>query len=57
MGVPATLEYHAITTLSWEAREKLTAIQPTSMGQAGRVPGVSPADLQNLAFEILRRRA
>ena len=57
MGLPATLEYHAITTLSWEAREKLTAIQPTSMGQAGRVPGVSPADLQNLAFEILRRRA
>jgi len=54
--LPATLEYHAIQTISWEAREKLTAVQPTSIGQAGRVPGVSPADLQNLAFAVLRQR-
>ena len=53
--LPATLEYHAIQTISWEAREKLTAVQPTSIGQAGRVPGVSPADLQNLAFAVLRQ--
>jgi tRNA uridine 5-carboxymethylaminomethyl modification enzyme len=57
LGLPTGIEYHAIRTLSWEAREKLTAIQPVSIGQAGRVPGISPADLQNLAFEILRRRA
>jgi tRNA uridine 5-carboxymethylaminomethyl modification enzyme len=55
--LPATLEYHAIETISWEAREKLAAVQPTSIGQAGRVPGVSPADLQNLAFAVLRQRA
>ena len=54
--LPAALEYHAIKTISWEAREKLTAVQPTSIGQAGRVPGVSPADLQNLAFAVLRQR-
>jgi len=54
--LPAALEYHAIQTISWEAREKLTAVQPTSIGQAGRVPGVSPADLQNLAFAVLRQR-
>jgi tRNA uridine 5-carboxymethylaminomethyl modification enzyme len=54
--LPAGLEYHAIHTISWEAREKLAAVQPTSIGQAGRVPGVSPADLQNLAFAVLRQR-
>ncbi len=54
--LPVALEYHAIKTISWEAREKLTAVQPTSIGQAGRVPGVSPADLQNLAFAVLRQR-
>jgi len=57
LPLPPTLEYHAIQTISWEAREKLTAVQPTSIGQASRVPGVSPADLQNLAFAVLRQRA
>ncbi|HMU60357.1 MAG TPA: tRNA uridine-5-carboxymethylaminomethyl(34) synthesis enzyme MnmG [Gemmatimonadales bacterium] len=55
LPLPPTLEYHAIRTISWEAREKLAAVQPTSIGQAGRVPGVSPADLQNLAFAVLRQ--
>ena len=55
--LPATLAYHSIQTISWEAREKLTAVQPTSIGQAGRVPGVSPADLQNLVQEVRRLRS
>jgi len=54
--LPEELDFHAVTTLSFEAREKLTRLRPASIGQAGRIPGVSPADLQNLAFELVRRR-
>ncbi len=56
LRLPDGIEYHAITTISWEAREKLAATKPISIGQAGRIPGVSPADLQNLAFAVLRQR-
>jgi tRNA uridine 5-carboxymethylaminomethyl modification enzyme len=56
LRLPEGIAYHAITTISWEAREKLAATRPTSIGQAGRIPGVSPADLQNLAFAVLSRR-
>jgi tRNA uridine 5-carboxymethylaminomethyl modification enzyme len=54
MRLPPDLEYQTIRTLSWEAREKLAAVRPLSLGQAGRVPGVSPADLQNLAIAVRR---
>ena len=38
------------------SREKLARIRPTTLGQAGRIPGVSPNDLQNLLREILNAR-
>ena len=57
---PAQLDYGAIATLSKEAREKLASVQPLSLGQAARVPGVSPADVNALLLWLelnARRRA
>jgi tRNA uridine 5-carboxymethylaminomethyl modification enzyme len=55
-GLPPNLPYLELASLSTEARHKLDRIRPSSLAQAGRVPGVSPSDLQNLVFEVLRRR-
>jgi tRNA uridine 5-carboxymethylaminomethyl modification enzyme len=52
--LPEGIAYRDLLTLSFEAREKLTQIRPKSLGQASRVPGVSPSDLQNLVVEVLR---
>jgi tRNA uridine 5-carboxymethylaminomethyl modification enzyme len=49
------LPYLAMTSLSTEARQKLDRIRPESLGQASRVPGVSPSDLQGIVFEMVRR--
>jgi tRNA uridine 5-carboxymethylaminomethyl modification enzyme len=50
------LPYMSFTTLAHEAREKLARIRPENLAQAGRIPGVSPADLQNLILEVRRLR-
>jgi tRNA uridine 5-carboxymethylaminomethyl modification enzyme len=54
--LPQALPWDELTSLSYEAREKLSRVQPVSLAQAGRIPGVSPSDLQNLVVEVLRRR-
>jgi tRNA uridine 5-carboxymethylaminomethyl modification enzyme len=50
------LEYQEMQSLSFEARQKLSNLKPSSLAQASRIPGVSPSDLQNLVIEIERRR-
>ena len=50
------LPYHDFVTLSHESREKLARIRPETLAQAARIPGVSPADLQNLLLEVRRVR-
>jgi len=54
--LPADLEYAELQSLSTEARQKLARIRPTTLGQAGRIPGISPSDLQNLVMEVRKRR-
>ncbi len=56
LPLPADLSYTGLSALSFEAREKLHRIRPSTLGQAGRIPGVSPSDLQNLVRVILRSR-
>lgn len=48
--------YMSLQSVSFEAREKLTARQPTTLGQASRIPGISPSDIQSLVMEIAKRR-
>ncbi len=50
------LPYDEMVTLSFESREKLAAVRPSNLAQAARIPGVSPADLQNLMMEVRRLR-
>jgi tRNA uridine 5-carboxymethylaminomethyl modification enzyme len=53
-AIPAGFNYGAITQLRAEAREKLERIRPLSFGQAGRISGISPADLATLLIYLKR---
>lgn len=53
--IPADTDYQAIGGLRLEAREKLARLRPESLGRAGRVSGVSPADLSVLLVHLKAR--
>lgn len=50
--IPDDFCYDVLTGLTLEAREKLSCIRPLNLGQAGRIPGVSPSDLAQLSIAL-----
>ncbi len=56
LELPGDIAYRQLANLSFEAREKLDRIRPSTLGRASRIPGVSPSDLQSLVVEVLRSR-
>ena len=54
--IPEHFNYRSIAHLRMEAREKLERIRPRSLGQAGRISGISPADVAVLAIHLDRPR-
>ncbi len=55
--LPSTLDYAAIGSLSAECRDKLTAARPATLGQASRIPGITPAALTALLRHVRRQPA
>ncbi|MBQ1711651.1 MAG: hypothetical protein II024_00290 [Firmicutes bacterium] len=54
--IPEDIDYMSMEGLRNEAREKLTDIRPVSVGQASRISGVSPADINVLLVQLERSR-
>ena len=54
INIPASIDYNTLQSLSTEARQKLSSIRPKTIGQASRIPGVSPNDI-NVLLVLLRR--
>ena len=57
-SIPEWFDYHSVSGLSREMQEKLTHVRPRTIGQASRIPGVTPAavSLVNVYIEIQGRR-
>jgi tRNA uridine 5-carboxymethylaminomethyl modification enzyme len=56
-GIPADFDYAAVSGLSAEVRQKLLSVRPQTLGQAMRIPGVTPAAISLLLVHLRRKRA
>ncbi len=53
--IPENIDYHQISSLSHEVRQKLMSVRPTTMGQASRIPGMTPAAISILLVSLKHR--
>ncbi|MBS1616366.1 MAG: tRNA uridine-5-carboxymethylaminomethyl(34) synthesis enzyme MnmG [Bacteroidetes bacterium] len=54
LGLPSSLDYNSISSISIEARQKLSTVRPATLGQASRISGVNPSDIQILMLLLGR---
>ncbi|MDH7500594.1 MAG: tRNA uridine-5-carboxymethylaminomethyl(34) synthesis enzyme MnmG, partial [candidate division NC10 bacterium] len=54
--IPPDFQYMELEGLSWEARQKLGQIRPSSIGQAMRIPGITPASISLLLIYLEKGR-
>ena len=50
--IPASIDYNAIPAMKTEARQRLDRVRPATIGQAARIPGITPADIALLLVHV-----
>ena len=53
--IPADVNYSDVTGIRFEAKEKFSKIKPVSIGQASRIPGITPCDISVLMVHLVKR--
>jgi len=54
LEIPETIDFNKYLSISTEARQKLNRIKPKTIGQAARIPGISPSDINVLLVSFGR---
>ncbi|VEU58335.1 tRNA uridine-5-carboxymethylaminomethyl(34) synthesis enzyme MnmG [Mycoplasmopsis gallinacea] len=54
--IPANLDYSQVNNIATEAKQKLEKIRPINLGQASRISGINPADIQMLLFHLKSKK-
>ena len=52
LKIPSNIDYQKILNLSLEARDKLSKIKPGTLGEASRISGINPSDIEVILFYI-----